>query len=200
MNILLTFFRANLLSGLKPATHFAAVLIAVFLLAACGGGGSSSGSSGGSTSTRTCECNGVSVSCADFDAGTGSCSTGGGSGGGGGISFRCSSGVTSCRGLASSCSEAQSICSCSAGATLQCTTTSSVATATLDIINNLTAGFESSDAHSIYLTHYPANKRGSVFLYDEEGEILEGQTYPINSSSTNSFSFFNEKIRSNSTK
>ncbi len=36
MNILLTFFRANLLSGLKPATHFAALLIAVILLAACG--------------------------------------------------------------------------------------------------------------------------------------------------------------------
>ncbi len=35
MNILVTFFRANLLSGLKPATHFAALLMAVILLAAC---------------------------------------------------------------------------------------------------------------------------------------------------------------------
>ncbi len=50
MNILLTFSRANLLNGLKPATHFAALatlLMAVLLLAACGGGGGSSGSSGG---------------------------------------------------------------------------------------------------------------------------------------------------------
>ncbi len=46
MNIF-TFFRANLLSGLKPATRFAALLIAVFLLAACGGAGSGDSASGG---------------------------------------------------------------------------------------------------------------------------------------------------------
>ncbi len=44
-----TFFRANLLSGLKPATHFAALLMAVFLLAACGGGLSGGSSVGGSS-------------------------------------------------------------------------------------------------------------------------------------------------------
>ncbi len=50
MNILLTFSRANLLSGLKPATRFAALatlLMAVLILAACGGGGGSSSSGGG---------------------------------------------------------------------------------------------------------------------------------------------------------